>query len=93
MLSIHNAVNRKTASGREIGPQFTVTPLEAIRSVTLNAAYQYFEEGWKGSIEPGKVADFVVLDANPLHVHKDQIKHINVVETIKNDKVVFSKKK
>lgn len=93
MLSIHNAVNRKTASGREIGPQFTVSPLEAIRSVTLNAAYQYFEEHRKGSIEPGKVADFVVLDANPLTVPKDQIKYINVVETIKDDKVVFSKKK
>lgn len=93
LLSIHNAVNRKTASGRDIGPEFVISPLEAIRSVTLNAAYQYFEEHRKGSIEPGKVADFVILDDNPLTVPKDKIKEIDVLETIKNDKVIFLKKK
>lgn len=83
ILAIHNAVNRQTQSGRILGEDQRLTVMEAIKALTLNAAYQYFEEETKGSIEEGKLADFVILDRNPLEVESSKIKEINVLETIK----------
>ena len=57
--------------------------LDAIKSITINAAYQYFEEKTKGSLEPGKLADFVILNKNPLKIEPMAIMDIKVVETIK----------
>ena len=54
-----------------------------------SAAYQYFEEKTKGSLEPGKLADFVVLDKNPLKVAPVAIKDIKVVETIKEGETIY----
>ena len=56
-----------------------------------DAAYQYFEEDEKGSIEVGKKADLVILDANPLKVEPINIKDIKVVRTIKDGNVVFAR--
>ncbi len=55
------AVNRKTRAGVQLGPEERLTPMEAIRCYTVNAAYASFEENLKGSIEEGKLADLVVL--------------------------------
>lgn len=90
ILAIHNAVNRKTASGRDIGHEFAIEPLEALKAVTIHGAYEYFEENRKGSIEAGKIADFVVLSDNILGVPKENIKDIKVLHTIKNGEIVFS---
>lgn len=90
LFSIHNAVNRTTRSGRPIGPEYAVTPMEAIKTVTINGAYQYFEEDVKGSIEPGKLADFVILDRNPLSVPPAEIKDIRVMETVKRGRVIYT---
>ena len=57
-------------------------PVEALKGVTINAAYQGFEERHKGSITPGKLADFVVLEENPLTVDPLHIKDIAVAATI-----------
>lgn len=92
ILAIHNAVNRETQSGRVLGADQRLTVMEALKAVTINAAYQYFEEDTKGSIEEGKVADFVILDKNPLEVDVKQLKTINVLQTIKEDNVVFERK-
>ena len=89
LLAIHNAVNRKTQLGRILGEDQRISVMDAIRAVTINGAYQYFEEDTKGSIEEGKVADFVILDKNPLKVDKSQIKDIKVLETIKEDITIF----
>lgn len=89
VLAIHNAVNRKTQSGRVLGEDLTIPVMEAIKAVTINGAYQYFEEDTKGSIEVGKVADFVVLDKNPLEVNKDDLMNIKVLETIKGGNTIF----
>ena len=62
---------------------------EALKAVTINAAYQYFEEAQKGSITPGKRADFVILSENPLEVPKDRIRKIRVLETIKDGESIF----
>ena len=89
IFSIHNAVNRVSKNGRILGEQERISPYEALRTVTIQAAYRLFEEEHKGSIRAGKDADFVILDKNPLKVAPEKIRDIRVVETIKRDKRVW----
>lgn len=91
VFTIWCAVNRITKSGVIIGPDERVTTIEALKAVTINAAYQYFEENIKGSIKEGKLADLIILDKNPLKVDKMDIKDIKVIETIKEGKVLYKK--
>lgn len=91
VLAIHNAVNRETQSGRVLGEDQRLTVEEALKAVTINGAYQYFEEDIKGSIEEGKLADFVILDKNPLTIDTKELKTMNVLKTIKEDNVVFER--
>jgi len=90
MFSIWSAVNRKTFSGKILGPEQSITPYLALQGFTTNAAYQYREEANKGSIAPGKVADLVVLDQNPLKVDPNEIKNIQVLKTIKGGVEIYS---
>jgi len=83
------AVNRKTKNGEILGEEEKITVLEAIKAVTINAAYQYFEEDYKGSIKEGKLADLIIVDKNPLKVEKDDIRNIKVLETIKRGKTIM----
>lgn len=83
------AVNRKTKNGKILGEEEKITVLEAIKAVTINAAYQYFEEDYKGSIKEGKLADLIIVDKNPLKVEKDDIRNIKVLETIKSGKTIM----
>ncbi len=89
LFTLHNAVNRITRDGRPIGPEFAVGVADALRAVTWNAAAQYFEEDRKGSIEPGKLADFVVLDRNPFQTPKHELKDILVLQTIKQGQSIY----
>jgi hypothetical protein len=66
--------------------------LEALKAITINAAYQYMEQTTKGSLENGKRADLVILDKNPLKVDPIAIKDIKVVETIKDGKTIYTAK-
>ena len=92
VLAIHNAVNRKTLGGRVLGEELRIPVMEAIKAVTINGAYQYFEEDTKGTIEEGKVADFVILDKNPLEVKSEELKDMKVLETIKSGQVIYKRK-
>ena len=92
LVAVWTAVNRDSRSNVVIGPDERVTPLEALRAMTANGAYQYFEENTKGSLEPGKLADLVILDKNPLTIDPMAIKDIKVVETIKEGKSIYSAK-
>ncbi|NDV13694.1 amidohydrolase [Crenobacter caeni] len=82
-------VNRTTRSGKVLGADQRVSPLVGLKAQTLWSAYQHFEENDKGSLVPGKVADLVVLSANPLTVAPQQIADIKVEETIKGDQTVY----
>lgn len=90
MMVVWSAVNRKLRSGEVLGPDERISPLDAIKAITINAAYEYFEEARKGSLETGKLADLVILDQNPLKVEPDAIKDIKVVETIKEGKTIYA---
>ena len=83
------AVNRKSASGQVIGPNERVSAYAALRAVTSTGAYQIKEETTKGTLEPGKLADLVVLSANPLKVDASTIKDISVLRTIKEGVTVY----
>ena len=89
LLLVWCSVNRLTREEKVLGPDQRIGTYEALRAVTIDAAWQNFEEQSKGSIEPGKLADFVVLAENPLEVHPEHLKDIEVVETIVGGETVF----
>jgi predicted amidohydrolase YtcJ len=76
-------------AGAVIGADQRVTALEGLKAQTINVAQQYGEQATKGSLEPGKLADLVILDRNPLKVEPMSIKDIKVVETIKEGKTIY----
>ena len=82
MRLVSIAVNRETRSGYVLGPDQRVDVMEALHAVTLGAAYQYFEENEKGSLEAGKRADFVILAQDPRIVESEALADIDIVETI-----------
>ena len=86
---VWDAVNRITTSGKVLGPAQRISPYEALRSVTIDAAWQNFEEDIKGSIEVGKLADFVVLEENPLTVDPEHIRDIRVLATVVGGETVY----
>lgn len=91
MRLVWTAVNRKTRSGKILGPDERISPMDALKAVTIDAAYQYFEEADKGSITPGKRADLVILSANPVTVAPETIKDIQILETLKDGKTIYAK--
>jgi hypothetical protein len=92
MMVMWTAVNRLSRSGVVVGPDERISPLEALRAMTINSARQYFEERSKGSLEPGKRADLVILDRNPLKVAPIEIREVKVLETIKDGVTIYTRK-
>ena len=92
METVWCAVSRKTKNGVILGEEEKITVLDALKGITIHAAYQYFEEKEKGSIRPGKHADFVILDQNPMETLTEDIRRIQVLETIKDGKVIYRRK-
>ena len=90
--SVWAAVNRITRGGVEIGPEQRIGVYDALKGITINTAYAYFEEDSKGSIKAGKRADLVILDKNPLKVDKMEIRDIQVLETIKDGETIYQAK-
>ncbi|MDQ7051302.1 MAG: amidohydrolase family protein [Enterobacterales bacterium] len=91
MMILSSQVNRITRSGKILGSEQKVNVMNALKSITINAAYQYHEEDSKGSLEVGKLADFVILDQNPLKIDPMQLNSIQVIETIKQGKSLYKK--
>ena len=86
---LDTAVNRTTRSGDTLGVDERISPYIALKAMTDWAAYQYYEEKEKGTIEVGKLADFVILDKNPLTIQSDKIKDINVLATYKEGENIY----
>ena len=82
--SIWCAVNRITRNGQKLSDEQCIDVYDALKAVTINAAYEYSEENIKGTIEAGKKADLVVLSDNPLKADRQKIKDIIVEKTIKD---------
>jgi len=89
LAGIGAAVTRRAASGQYLLPDEAVSPRQALAMYTVNAAYASFEEGIKGAIAPGRLADMVVLNADPAGVPPEAIKDIRVVMTIIGGRVAW----
>jgi predicted amidohydrolase YtcJ len=84
-------VNRVSRSGLVIGPDQRVTAYQGLKSITDWAAYAAFEENLKGTITAGKLADFVILDKNPLKIDPLEISKLQVLSTIKEGKTIYQR--
>ena len=89
--TIWSAVNRITREGVVSGPEQRVDVYDALKGLTINAAYEYFEENSKGSIKVGKRADLIIIDKNPLKVDPLELKDIQLLETIKDGVTLYKK--
>jgi predicted amidohydrolase YtcJ len=94
ILGIAAAVTRRTIDGKNPGgwiPEQKITLEEALRAYTISAAYAGFEEKLKGSLEVGKLADFVILGADPFRVKPEEIEKIAIDATVVGGKTVYKK--
>jgi predicted amidohydrolase YtcJ/heat shock protein HslJ len=89
MMMLWSAVNRISRAGAAIGPDQRISPYEGLQAMTTWAAEQYGEQATKGTLEPGKLADLVILDRNPLQVDPMAIREIRIVETIKEGVTIY----
>ncbi len=90
MLLVWSAVNRKSTSGQTIGAAQRISPMQALRAVTIDAAWQIHREAELGSIEAGKLADLVVLSDNPLD-RPDSIRDIEVLRTVVGGRTIYER--
>lgn len=88
--SVWCAVNRISREGRVIGEDQKISVYDALKAVTIHAAYQYGEEQLKGSIRSGKYADLVILDQCPMDTDPMKIRDIRVLETIRRGKTIYT---
>ena len=80
---------RARGSGKIIGPAQKVDVVTALKAMTIWPAYQHFEESTKGSIEVGKLADFVILSRDPTKGDAETIDRIKIIETIKEGSTIY----
>jgi len=89
MRVLDATVTRRSRSGDILGPDQRVDVMTALKAMTLWPAWQHFEEEEKGSIEVGKLADFVILSADPTAVDPETLDRLRVMFTIKEDQVIY----
>jgi predicted amidohydrolase YtcJ len=91
LLGIWSSVTRQTQQAGVQGLHWRISVEEALRMYTLGSAYAAFEETRKGSIEPGKLADLVVLDQDPRAIEPEALRDIKVVQTFVDGRCVFER--
>ena len=82
-------VRRDLQTGRIIAPEERISIEQALTLYTRNGAYAGFEEDRKGALEPGKLADFIVIDRDVLSVPADELKDVKVLQTFVNGQSVY----
>lgn len=90
---LQTAVTRKTREGEIIGPQEAISVPDGLKALTTYAAWQINMEKKIGSIEPGKYADLIILDRNPLKANPDSLRKIRVLNTFVNGNEVWNRGK
>jgi predicted amidohydrolase YtcJ len=91
LYNIWCMVARKSKEDEPVSPEEKISVMDAIKVYTMHSAYAGFDENVKGSIEPGKMADFAVLPENPLTVPEDDLKDMPVDITILNGRIVYQR--
>jgi len=91
LFLLWTSVNRVSRSGQVVGADERVDAYRGLQALTIDGAREYFEEQSKGTLEPGKLADLVVLDRNPLKVAALAIKDIHVLETLKEGRTIYAR--
>ncbi|MBN8665014.1 MAG: amidohydrolase [Chitinophagales bacterium] len=92
MMILWTTVNRVSRSGTIMGEGERLTPYQALQCITSWGAWQHREEATKGSLKAGKMADLVILDQNPLKIDPMKLKDIQVMQTIKEGKTIYTKR-
>jgi predicted amidohydrolase YtcJ len=91
LFMLWTSMARTTRSGHVLGPDQRIDAYRGLQALTVNPAWEYREESRRGSIAPGKLADFVILSADPLATPVDAIRDIEVVETIKEGRTIYAR--
>jgi hypothetical protein len=91
LYGIMGSVVRKTDQGNPLGEAEAVTVMDALRAYTRTSAYSLYEEERRGSIEPGRLADLIVLDRDILTVKPEEIKNLKVLLTIKDGRIAVDR--
>jgi predicted amidohydrolase YtcJ len=89
-LGIYGLVTRKSSGGQVLYADEGITPLEAIKAYTIDGAYSAWEEETKGSIEPGKIADLIVVDRDPMTIPPEELKDVKTVMTVVDGKILYN---
>jgi predicted amidohydrolase YtcJ len=95
LFGVYGAVTRRTLDDKNPNgwiPEQKITVEEAVRAFTWGSAYAEFQENWKGTLEPGKLADFVILSDDIFTIDPVKIRDVTVVKTVVDGKVVYEKK-
>ena len=91
MVGLYAAVTRKGMSGKVYGPDEAISIGQALRAYTQIGAFINFDEDVKGTLEPGKYADMIVLSDDILNIDAEQILEVEVLHTYMNGELVYEK--
>jgi len=89
-MLLWSATNRRTRSGRVLGEDQRIGVHDALRGITIDAAYQHFEDDIKGSIETGKLADLVIVEQDPETMDVSDLRDLHILETLKRGETIYS---
>lgn len=94
LWGVYGAVTRRTLDDKNPGgwiPEQKISVEETVRAFTWGSAFAEFQENWKGTLEPGKVADFVILSDDIFTIDPVKIRDVTVLKTVVDGRLVFEK--